>query len=384
MRIIPTSDRAWLTTALVDALAGGDPVCPVAPDAPEELLRQLRALELQADTALVIHTSGSSGMPKSVELSAAALTASANATHARLGGPGRWIVALPLQLISGVQQLVRSHLAGEQPVFAASPHACEIVQAVQESRSKVNYLSVVPVQLARLLDMAAADREAADALRSLAAILVGGQAVPLQLRAAAHELGLRLVRTYGSSETAGGCVYDGVELDGVDVRIRAGEVQLAGPQLATGYAGNPELTASRFITDNGTRWYRTGDSGELLGGMLTVTGRLDRVLISGGVNVSLDRVEGVLRELAGWESAVAVALPDEEWGQRVAVVRETGAGANGAEGSISQTDAVARVRAELGAAATPADVLELEQLPRLAGGKVDLQQLEKLVQQRLA
>src|SRR4051794_38267065 len=118
------------------------------------------------------------------------------------------------------------------------------------------------------------------------------------------------------TETAGGCVYDGVEIGETRVRIRAGEVQLAGPTLALGYVNDEAQTAERFFDDAGVRWYRTGDSGELLGGMLTVTGRLDRVIVSGGVNVSLDAIERIVGEQPGWAGALAVGVNDAEWGER--------------------------------------------------------------------
>src|SRR5690606_6282710 len=105
------------------------------------------------------------------------------------------------------------------------------------------YTSLVPAQLGTLLDAAPHDRAVAEALRSFEAILIGGQALPAALAARAEEFGVRVVRTYGSSETAGGCVYDGVPIDGVHVREVDGELQLGGPTLADGYLGNPELTA---------------------------------------------------------------------------------------------------------------------------------------------
>ncbi|WP_241156090.1 AMP-binding protein [Leucobacter chromiireducens] len=374
LRAIPTDDRAWLLAALQDALAGGAPVLPVPPGTSDEVVRELLETPLLEGTALVVRTSGSSGIPKAVALSASALTASADATHERFGGPGQWLVALPTHLISGVQMLVRSARAGIDPVFfdgAFDPAA--LLSAADAMTAERRYVSLVPVQLSRLLDLAAADADAAETLRRFDAVLVGGQAISVAMRQRCHELGVALKRSYGMTETAGGCVYDGVEIGETRVRIRDGEVQLAGPTLALGYLGDPQLTAARFVTETGrdgvpTRWYRTGDAGELLGGMLTVTGRLDRVLISGGVNVSLDEVERVVRELPGWAGAVALAAPHPEWGERVTLVVELG-------GDDERADFAAvreAVRATLGAAAVPEWVTETEAIPRLAGGKPDL------------
>ncbi|MFT4232170.1 MAG: AMP-binding protein [Leucobacter sp.] len=462
LRAIPTDDRAWLMAALADALRGGAPVLPLGPESaagpgaaqgagsgdaasgkaagaagspataltgsparakhaaapipdPDSASDPVSALQrepLPEGTAVVVRTSGSSGVPKAVALSAAALRASAEATHERFGGPGQWLVALPVHLVSGLQMLVRSEVSGIPPVFfdggagsraagdrvgtAAASGAgatgtgtgttgstaehegatggfdparlLEIAETLSHER---RYVSLVPVQFSRLLDLAERDADAADALRRFDAVLVGGQAVPLAMRRRAHELGVALKRSYGMTETAGGCVYDGVEIGDVRVRIRDGEVQLAGPSLALGYVGDPELTEQRFIEETGrdgaqTRWYRTGDAGELLGGMLTVTGRLDRVIISGGVNVSLDEVERVVRDVPGWSSAVAVATPHPEWGERVSLVVET------EEGAAAFDEVRSAVRDRLGPAAAPVWATETERIPRLAGGKPDL------------
>lgn len=381
LREIPVSDRAWLIAALGDALAGGSPIRPVDDSGTTDSATDYTASapELPEGTAVVIRTSGSSGVPKSVALSAAALRASAEATHERLGGPGQWLVALPTQLISGLQMLVRSAIAGTTPVFYDGPFVPEALLEIAESMThERRYISLVPVQLARLLELAERDEDAADALRRFDAVLVGGQAVTLELRRRAHALGIALKRSYGMSETAGGCVYDGVEIGDTLVRIRGGEVQLAGPTLALGYVGDTALTHKNFITEpSGERWYRTGDAGELLGGMLTVTGRLDRVIISGGINVSLDEVERIVRTLPGWEDAVALGVPDRDWGERVHLVRAVSGGIADAAAAavsfaVSFTEAGQAIRAALGVAAVPSGESVLDEIPRLAGEKPDL------------
>ena len=373
LRAIPVEDRAWLIAALNDALAGGAPILPLAPDLdpgdPE--VEAIRALPLPEGTAVVVRTSGSSGTPKAVALSRAALSASAEATAEALGGQGQWLVALPAQLISGLQMLVRSAASCIDPVFApAGAGARELVEAAEQMEHERRYVSLVPVQLARLLELAESDEDAAETLRRFDAVLVGGQAVSLELRRRAHALGVSLRRSYGMTETSGGCVYDGVEIGDTLVRIRGGEVQLAGPTLALGYLGDEEQTADRFVVDRGrdgepVRWYRTGDAGELLGGMLTVTGRLDRVVISGGVNVSLDEIERVAREYPGWGTAVALATEHPEWGARPCLVVEV------SEDAVPFDEVRAGIRERLGAAAAPEWATETERLPRLAGGKPD-------------
>ena len=376
LRAIPTEDRAWLLPALADALRGGAPVLPVAPGTDPDAVAALQRAELPEGTALVVRTSGSSGIPKAVALTADALRASAEATHEELGGPGQWLVALPAHLISGLQMLVRSEASGIQPAFFDGPfEPARLLEAADAMTGERRYLSLVPVQLSRLLDLAESDESAEQALGRIDAVLVGGQAVPLALRSRAHALGVNLRRSYGMTETAGGCVYDGVEIGDTRIRIRDGEVQLAGSSLASGYLGDPELTTAAFVEETGrdgarTRWYRTGDSGELLGGMLTVTGRLDRVIISGGVNVSLDEIERVARELPGWGSAVALATEHPEWGQRPSLVVELAE--SGAEGAAPFTEVRDAIRERLGAAAAPEWATEIDAIPRLAGGKPDL------------
>lgn len=372
LRAIPIDDRAWLIAALSDALTGGQPILPVPGGTDPARVASLQQQELPAGTAVVVRTSGSSGVPKSVALSAAALRASARATHEQLGGTGQWLVTLPANLISGLQMLVRSDDSGIAPVFTDGSFDVDAFLAAADAmHGERRYVSLVPVQLTRLLERAEQDRDAADVLRRFDGVLVGGQSVSVALRQRSHELGIALRRSYGMTETAGGCVYDGVEIGDTRVRIRGGEVQLAGSSLALGYVGDPALTDERFIVDTDrdgdpVRWYRTGDAGELLGGMLTVTGRLDRVLISGGINVSLDEVERVVREQPGWSSAVALAASHPEWGERVTLVVETEAGAAPFERVRDE------VRAKLGVAAAPEWATETDELPRLPGGKPDL------------
>lgn len=358
--------------ALADALHGGAPVWPVAPGVAAEEVLRLQRSQLPGDAAVLVRTSGSSGVPKAVALSASALVSSAKSTHEALGGDGQWLVTLPAHLISGLQVLVRSQVSGIDPVFfdgAFDPAA--LLAAADRMEHERKYVSLVPVQFARLLELAEGDPAAADALRSFAAVLVGGQAISLSMRQRAHELGIQLRRSYGMTETSGGCVYDGVEIGDTQVRVRGGEVQLAGSALALGYVDDAALTDDRFIEENGTRWFRTGDAGELFGGMLTVTGRLDRVIISGGVNVSLDEVERVTRELPGWGTAVALGTTHPEWGERVTLAVETEAGA------MPFSDVCLVIKQQLGAAAVPIWANESAALPRLAGGKPDLQAIQR-------
>ncbi|MFE5670019.1 AMP-binding protein [Agromyces sp. NPDC056523] len=333
------------------------------------------------DVALVVETSGSTDAPKRVMLSGAALRASAGGTSRFLGGMhGQWLLALPTTYIAGVQVLVRSLVGGTEPAvlpasgFTAAAFA-ETARSLDPDRPWLT--SLVPVQLARLVDAAeGGDRRVRAALGSFERILLGGQAAPPGLVERACELGARVHRTYGSSETAGGCVYDGMPLPGVDVRIVDDEVQLAGRMLAEGYLDDPERTARAFVTDaDGRRWYRTGDLGALGDdGSLRIRGRADDVIISGGVKVALGEVERAVRTLAGFADAVVVRVPDDEWGERAAVVAAR-------RGAVEPSDALGAVisatdGAGLGPAARPVRVELVDTLPLLESGKPDRRALE--------
>ena len=323
-------------------------------------------------TAAVIATSGSTGVPKRVVLSAAALRASAEATARRIGS-GQWMLALPSGYVAGLQVLVRAHLAGHAPALLEGRFTpAAFVDATAALRADPGrYTSLVPAQLATLLD-AADDGDVRRALASYEAVLVGGQALPPALRERAAVLGVRIVRTYGSSETAGGCVYDGVPLDGVRVASVDGEIRLGGPTLADGYLGAEELTARTFVGDAaGARWYRTGDTGTVADGRVAVTGRVDNVIVSGGVNVSLDRVERAVRAVPGLEGAVVVAVDDDRWGQgSVIVVALRGASPRDSAAALLAA-ARERVAAEVGAVARPARIVPVDVLPMLSSGKPD-------------
>ncbi|WP_116451001.1 o-succinylbenzoate--CoA ligase [Blastococcus litoris] len=343
---------------LRDALRGGRPlaVLPAGPPAVvDAALAVLRPDEpLEHGTDLVVVTSGSTGGGRGVLLPATSLEASATATHERLGGPGNWLLALPVSAIAGLQVLCRSLLAGTRAEVLATGE--RLADAVRRMPAGRRYTALVPTQLRRYLD------EEPDALRAFDAVLVGGAATDAALRDRASEAGVRVVTTYGMTETAGGCVYDGRPLAGVQVRVTDG-VELTGPTLALGYRLDPGATEAAF----GGGWFRTRDAGALdADGRLTVTGRLDDVVISGGVNVAPAAVEAALREHPDVADAVVFGRPDETWGQRVvaAVVPAPG-------GRPDLAALRAWVAGRLGAAAAPRQLHLLDELPLLHTGKPD-------------
>ena len=293
---------------------------------------------------LVVETSGSTGTPKRVVLSRRAVLASVAATERRLGGSGRWALALPPTYVAGLQVICRSLVAGHEPVL--------------DGWEGAGFTSLVPTQLHRLLD----DPASVAALRRLHTILLGGGPIDPSLRGRAADEGLRVVATYGSAETAGGCVYDGYPLDGVGVKVDDdGRIGVSGRTLFDGYDDDPELT-DRVLVDG---WFLTSDAGRLdEDGRLHVLGRVDDVVVSGGVNVPLPAVAARLRAHPDLAAAEVVGVPDEEWGQRVV-----------AYVVMTRPVSLAEVRDWVSEAHprswAPREVVTVDALPMLDNGKVD-------------
>ncbi len=368
------------------ALAGDGPaLLPYAPGSPpDEALgpgTELAPGEDDPDdpTVAVVPTSGSTGDPKGTLLPAAALLASASATHDRLGGPGRWLLALPAHHVAGLQVLIRSLVTSTRPVpmdLSDGFEPDDFAAAASRMSGPRRYTSLVPTQLSRLL---AAGGPGLAALAGFDAVLVGGAATPEPLRERAAAAGVRLVTTYGMSETCGGCVYDGLPLDGVEVDVDldgGGRISLGGPVVARGYRGRAAESPDgpTFTADNsGRRWFRTDDVGHLSGSRLVVGGRLDDVLVTGGLKVAPGVIEAALLRLPGVAEAVVVGADDPDWGQRVvaAIVLHHGAAA-------PTLDAVRDVvRSDVAAYAAPRQLLVLDRLPLRGPGKPDREALTR-------
>lgn len=347
-----------LLPALAAALSGTGPA--VAPGTVPV------SADVDDDVVVALRTSGSTGAPRTVLLSACALRASAAATHDRLAGPGHWLLALPTDHVAGVQVLVRSVLAGTTPTATTSPfRAAAFVAAVGAMPAGgPRYTSLVPTQLVRLLDDAAATA----ALRSFDAVLLGGAAAVPDLLARARAAGVAVVTTYGMTETCGGCVYDGRPLAGVSTRLDDdGRILLAGPVLADGYLGRPDLDGEAFVQVDGIRHLRTSDLGAWSDGSLVVLGRADDVLVSGGVKVPPVLVESVVAGLPGVADTCVVGVPDAEWGQ--AVVALVVAGADARPPTLAQVRAA--VTDALGPAHAPRHLVVTDSLPVRGPGKID-------------
>lgn len=433
-------------------------IVPIAPhedtrEVAANLARRIpaRASGRSVGVDMVLRTSGSTtGAGKLVGVSMDALVASARATHKRLGGPGIWVLALPAYHAAGVQVLVRAAVAGTH-VFNAykeggfdPQHLAQVIDAAcvaaadcdaassfdddavsscaggaggeaegalaadDSGRACPVYTSLVPTQLRRALD----DEQLRGALARLDAVLIGGAAADAQLLEQAKAAGIRVVTTYGMSETCGGCVYDGQPLPGVsmDVDQATGAIWLSGPMLATGYLGDEERTRRCFVSrpqagvgasgvggtasaaesaeagaggpgagsDAGAgeparRWFITSDRGHIVDGRLQVLGRLDDVIISGGIKVEPGPIEALLALNPLVSECAVVGLPDLQWGQVVTAV-VVPASMPGL-GRVDEGAIVSQIRVyleqKLSGAQCPKQVLLADALPYKGIGKVD-------------
>jgi len=322
-----------------------------------------------APEPLVVATSGSTGRPKLVALSAEALRSSASAGLSRLGGPGRWVLALPAHYVAGVQVICRSILADTSPVVLGEH--LDLAAATGALTGDRRYLAAVPTQLHRWL----ASHDDIAALRDYDAVLLGGAAARPALLDEARRLGVTVVTTYGMSETCGGCVYEGVALDRVAVALGpAGEIRVAGPVLFDGYVDEAEVAAA-VLRDG---WLHTPDLGRFDNdGRLEVVGRADEVVVTGGVNVPLPAVESRLEAMPELAHVAVTSRPDPEWGVSVVavvVVRETRAAAAPSLGALRDF-----VAAEHPRSWAPREMVTVDALPMLPSGKVDRARLPALL-----
>ncbi len=303
----------------------------------------------------IVETSGSTGRPKRVALSRDAVLASVHASARRLGGSGRWLLAVPAAYVAGVQVICRSLVAGHEPLVLED-HA-----SFADAAREADFVSLVPTQLHRLLDTDAA------ALRDFHTVLLGGGPIDPALRRRAADAGVRVVATYGSAETAGGCVYDGYALDGVAVALGPdGRIRIAGPTLFDGYDGDPGLTAEVLVDG----WFLTADAGRLDDdGRLHVLGRVDDVVVTGGVNVPAPAVAARLREHPGVVAAEALGVPDEEWGNRLVAF---------VVGEVPLDELRAWVAEAHPRSWAPRQLVTLPEIPLLANGKPDRLALREL------
>lgn len=386
------------------------------------------------DTALVVPTSGSTGTAKAVALTRQALLASqdataqllaADATAADTRGHGFWLPLLPPTHIAGVQVIARAHrtaqvlglpapalpdplpdLRGHFDAAAFSELAGPVLEQAEQAGLPA-ITSLVPTQLTRIVTGATgADARARGVLRRFAAVLVGGAATSPDVLARARAQKIAVRTTYGSSETAGGCVYDRAPLPGVELSLLspdaagAGRLRITSPALAIGYlTADGGTEASAFSAEPSAsagspapsgsaapcRTFLTSDLAALdADGALTVLGRADDVINTGGRKVLPQDVERAIDRslmLRGMiRASVVVGVEDPEWGQRVEALVTL-------EDGVDSDEATALVRAALRTSEVPAHMVPkrvhvLDRLPLLGIGKVDRAAARRLATDR--
>jgi o-succinylbenzoate---CoA ligase len=367
---------------LAELIAAFAPDTIEGPDG-ETTARSGEKKEVAEGTAVIIGTSGSTGTSKGVQLSAAALLHSARASLARIGArPGeRWLCCLPGTNIAGLQVLVRSLVSGADPVLASKADAATV------AASGCAHVSLVPTQLRRLLDP---EVDISIPLAGFSSVLLGGAAAPPSLLQAARAAGVPVVTTYGMTETCGGCVYDGQPLDGVRVAIGdddtpgghaasggnggagggGGRIWIGGPVLFSGYRSLTAAHAADAVLADG--WFRTGDLGQLdAAGQLTVRGRADDVINTGGRKVVPGEVAAALESCPGVREVAVVGHPDAEWGERVVAVVVPADPANPPALELLRL----HVKNRLPRYAAPSRVVVVDAVPLLPSGKYDIARL---------
>lgn len=393
----------------------------------------LDACEAPEPIALVVPTSGSTGTPKAVAHTLTSVRASHNATAEALGGHGAWLPFLPPTHIAGVQVIARAlrtehvlagapRLLGPLPTLRESFAARTVLEALDawDAPDLPLFTSFVPTQLQRLLapDGEAIDPAVVTALQRFSAILVGGAATPATLLARGRDLGINLVTTYGSSETAGGCVYNGCPLPGVGLSLTdAGVLQIDAPCIAAGYlsptgeldafpptepaqASEPTQTTGpaqpasapcrRFVTSDLAELHAanadtlpsasptapgasvSSSASVAPGGSvptLRILGRADHVINTGGLKVNPVQVEAAILADPRIAVAIVVGVPDAQWGERVDALVVASHGA--ASHTTAHTVAEAITAAGLPRHCVPKITHLVSELPHLAPGKVD-------------
>jgi O-succinylbenzoic acid--CoA ligase len=326
-------------------------------DGPALAFGTVQSTHVPSRVSLVIGTTGSSGTPKEVGMSAEALLASAKASHKYLGAQAgdTWSLLLPLTHIAGVNVLVRALDLGTEPLD---------LRGERIDYPRVDFTAIVPAQLFRALN---GDDALLRHLVAAKAVLIGGAALPDVLRKQGEDVGITIVTTYGMTETTGGCVYDGTPLDGVEISITPeNRVAIKGSTLAETYLGDEALW-SAAIKDG---WFISADIGKIEDGKLTVDGRSDDVIISGGENISLGHIERTLQARFPQVTCAAFSVTDPQWGDSLHLAL---VGNEIVEEEISDY-----LAAEVGPFAKVKGFLHLPELPLMGIGKVDRRKLAEL------
>lgn len=344
--IDPTWTLAQLRAHLDKAIKGEGPALTLAP---------ISAKSVPAEISLVVSTSGSTGDAKEVGLSAPALLASARATNKFFGAEAgqTWSLLLPLTHIAGINVLMRSLELGTSAIDA---------RQITGAYPYADFTAIVPTQLFRALN---GDSHLLEHLLSAKAVLVGGAALDSNLADQARAAGINIVESYGMTETCGGCIYDGLAIGGTSFVIdQNGLIKISSEMLATSYLNDQAGWNSKFT--NG--YFLTSDLGEISGGKLKVIGRADDVIVTGGENISLLKVEAIIRQVFPEIECSAFAIADPQWGQALHLA---------IAGSFKPDSAAINevLSTQISAAAKIKGFTYLDKLPRTALDKVNRQEL---------
>jgi O-succinylbenzoic acid--CoA ligase len=336
LRVSPACEISQLAGEITSALVG---------DGPTLGFGDISSEYAPSYAAVAIGTSGTTGTSKEVLLTSTALISSARASNKFIGAKSgeTWSLLLPLTHIAAVNVIVRSMELGTTPID---------LRDADDEYPNADYTAIVPTQLFRALN---GDQRLLNHLKSAKAVLVGGAPLSQSLRNQAELAGIKVITTYGMTETCGGCVYDGTALDGIEIEIRNGKICIKGPVLASSISLNES-------------WFETNDLGEYNNNYLVVIGRADDVIISGGENLSLNAVENSLSLAYPDVQFAAFAVEDPQWGQslQLAVV-----------GTINEDQIAAHLEKDLGIFAKPKGVHHMTSLPLLGIGKIDRKSLAK-------
>ena len=345
-------DPSWSVSELMahiaKALIGDGPALTLSPISQEHVAKRI---------ALIVTTTGSTGIAKEVGLTSAALIASAKASNKFLGAEygATWSLALPLNHIAGINVLIRSLESGTLPIN---------VIGIEGKYPRVDFTSIVPTQLYRALN---GDENLLQHLQSAKKVLVGGAALTHELRSKAESFGITIVESYGSTETSGGCIYDGTPLEGVEVELVAGDrLAIRGNVLAHSYL-NAEID---LLNEHG--WFITSDQAHLEDSKIILDGRIDDVVITGGEKVSLANIERVISQAFPEIQFALFAIDDAHWGQAIHCAV---AGTSVDEESINEL-----LAQECGSHTKIKGFLYCQELPLIGIGKVDKAELARRAQ----
>lgn len=383
---------AVLRDALTQALAGDAPIVPIpepgrfaTPAMVEAMRAALRPDDPSApvefdDVVAVVSTSGSSGTPKGVHWTSTAVRHAAAALQERLGAPGTWLLSMPVTSAAGVIAVARAILTEQHTVavdslggaerFTAALFADAVARAEAEAPGAPIYAPVLDEQLRLLLD----DAAGRSALRHCAAVLVGGGR-PSGAVTAARVDDIRVLVSYGMTETCGGCVYDHIPLRGVEIDVvhrdaesadeaTPGRLRIHGPVVTPGYRLRPDLTADAIHEGA----LLTQDLGTVIRGRIDVLGRIDDMTKLRGALIDLNQINAVALTHPGVSTAFAVV---DDRGTHLVLHIESAETVDG--------NAVAeRVRSTIGLPVSRVEVHAPDSLPRVPGGKVDASRIREM------